>query len=98
MDNRPAPVMTAMSRAHEPTPFASSGRLPWARAVIAVAWGQAMGYKAASCSVECASPVELPALLRAAAHACWPSASSFDLAAPERFAGSLNAGFAQGDP
>ena len=38
------------------------------------------------------------ALLRVAAHACWPLASSFDLAAPERFAGLLNAGFAQGDP
>jgi hypothetical protein len=48
--------------------------------------------------VACVSPVVLPALLRAAAHACSPSASSFDLAAPERCAGSLNAGFAQGDP
>ena len=33
-----------------------------------------------------------------APHACWPSASSFDLAAPERLAGSLNAGIAQGIP
>jgi hypothetical protein len=48
--------------------------------------------------VACASPAGPPALLRGAAHACWPSASSFDLAAPERFAGSLNAGFAQGIP
>jgi len=48
--------------------------------------------------VACASLVGLPALSRVAAHACWLLASSFDLAAPERSAGSLNAGFAQGTP
>jgi len=51
------------------------------------------------CPVVCAPLAGPPALLRMAAHACRASASSsFDLAAPERRAGLLNAGFAQGDP
>jgi hypothetical protein len=50
------------------------------------------------CSVACASLAVLPAPLRVAAHACWPSASSFDLAAPERCAGSLTRRLRSGGP
>jgi len=53
--------------------------------------------------IDCSCPSQRSLLICLSAHPYGQSrarrpASSFDLAAPERLAGLLNAGFAQGDP